>query len=813
VNAGPSLPLDQVIDRCIDDITAGRRSVADCLAAFPEHREDLAPLLMAAAAVRSLPPVPDRTPDRARRAAFMNELARTPQQSRHRGPRLALPRFDGLRGRVLAFASVAAPATAVAVLALALMLGRGSTPASASTLTVFAGSVEQERDGTWQLIADGDTLREGARLRTTADGRAMLTFPDGSTATLAPTTELVLERVRVNGVRDVILDQRSGRLWNDVVADARIGATYVVRTNGVVTTVTGTVFETAVTDGETAVTTAAGVVSVAAGSDAIEVARGESVRATGERIQELAVTPPTAAVEVDAPYTASLIASDGAATGARPDGVTFSQIAGATTTDPAAGPQRIDLLRPTPGDYTLVLRPYADGGGVVVIAVAGEVLTIPVDGPDDIKIALRVAVIDGRPAIEVLEREDVAGIIDAVRERVVETRRTTEAVSVATRRAVASATAARAATTATPEPTTEARESGARDDRPGTPDATAAPDAGRDDEDDDDRRAESDDAGLSPERLPGLLATQTPALNAARARLRSALASRDADALARVVAAMLADDSALPREDATRLLLAEGLRNGIAAARLRALATADGAVSERLRTALGEAALGDLAPTIDALLNGTRLLAPTATPTPEHSRDRRDATATPTAERSRDRRGATATRTPERSRDRRDPTATPTPTPSPAPVERRRLIPRVGDDGTATSTPTATPRARGGTSRGQGNAADERGRDDNRDRDDDEAGGGNGDSDDDRRSSNAQSLTGMRDDLSVTSTGDLGTPVIPFLANFRLAVSVDGAVQAGTRGRATADDRGLDRPWRRWIQTERAGRSSAPAAR
>ncbi|MDA1004837.1 MAG: FecR domain-containing protein, partial [Chloroflexi bacterium] len=440
MSAGPSRSLDEVIDRCINDITAGRRNVAECLAAYPEHRAELEPLLLSAAAVHTLPRVPERAPDPARRATFMAELARTPQQSPRRRPHLALPRFEGFRGRLFAFASVAAPAAAVAAVALVLVLGGNPAPASASTLTIFAGGVEQERDGAWLPVADGDALAEGARLRTTEDGRAMLTFADGSTVTLAPTTELVLARVQVNGVREVILDQLSGSLWNDVVSDPRTGSHYIVRAHGVVTTVTGTVFQTVVTEDETAVTTAAGTVEVAAGGEAIEVAHGERVRATATEIRALALVRPAATLRVDAPYAASLISSDGAATGARPDGVSFSQIAGATTTDPAAGPQHIDLLHATPGDYTLVLRPFSDGGGVVVIEVAGKVLTIPVAGPDDIKVQLRIAEINGQPVIELLRREDVAGIVDAASERVVKTRRTVDAVAVAAGRAAAALT-------------------------------------------------------------------------------------------------------------------------------------------------------------------------------------------------------------------------------------------------------------------------------------------------------------------------------------------------------------------------------------
>src|SRR5690606_27427589 len=116
-----------------------------------------------------------------------------------------------------------------ALLAVILVFSRGAEPASAATLTVFVGQVEQRIDGVWQPLTDGAEIREGLEIRTLEGGHALLTFPDGSTASLAQGTQVVLSRLSVHSDRRIEIEQATGRLWNDVVPISR-GDIYQVRT-------------------------------------------------------------------------------------------------------------------------------------------------------------------------------------------------------------------------------------------------------------------------------------------------------------------------------------------------------------------------------------------------------------------------------------------------------------------------------------------------------------------------------------------------------------------------------------------------------
>ena len=73
------MPLEEIVDQCVDEIAAGRLTVEQALATWPEQRDALGPLLEIAMAMRELPAVPERAPDPERRAAFMEAIASTPQ--------------------------------------------------------------------------------------------------------------------------------------------------------------------------------------------------------------------------------------------------------------------------------------------------------------------------------------------------------------------------------------------------------------------------------------------------------------------------------------------------------------------------------------------------------------------------------------------------------------------------------------------------------------------------------------------------------------------------------------------------------------
>src|SRR5690606_18971331 len=52
--------VERIVDLCVDDVTSGRRTVEECLEAYPELRFELAPLLEAAVAFSGLATVPER---------------------------------------------------------------------------------------------------------------------------------------------------------------------------------------------------------------------------------------------------------------------------------------------------------------------------------------------------------------------------------------------------------------------------------------------------------------------------------------------------------------------------------------------------------------------------------------------------------------------------------------------------------------------------------------------------------------------------------------------------------------------------------
>lgn len=393
--------FEVVFDRCLDDLAAGRATLEQCLAAWPQYAERLRPLLETATVVRALPQPAVGSPDPMRRAALFAQLRTTPQQ---RARRRWINPLGALRLPALRLATIAAPAAAIAAVAVLALFALGRNTAYASTLTIFTGDVERQVGTEWRPIADGAHVREGERLRAADGAHALLTFRDGSTVGMDANADVRLTQARFDGARAIALTQYAGRLWNQVATDDRAGARYSVATANTVVTAHGTVFATSV-DGDTInVDTAEGIVDVQSGESHATVRAGERVAASQRRIEATAHdAAPRAEMRVAAPFAASLVAPDGAAAGARPDGLTFNQIAGVVTSNPARGPQTIDVRAPRPGDYTLRLRRVADGDGEVVLATAnGDAHRIAIPADED-TIELRVRV-DASGAISVLDR-------------------------------------------------------------------------------------------------------------------------------------------------------------------------------------------------------------------------------------------------------------------------------------------------------------------------------------------------------------------------------------------------------------------------
>ena len=403
--------FEDVLEQCIADLAGGRREIADCLAEWPDFAERLQPLLEAAVAMRAEPRITEQIPYPARRAAFMAELRQTPQQSPRWQPRRALSSIFGalsFAGPALGRAGIIASAAAVlaiAALAATLVLDQGTTTAYASTVSVFAGGVEQQTDSGWVSITDGDQLAEGARLRTDNEGSALLTFLDGTTVGVEPNSELLIELAHVVDSRRIRLQQFSGRLWNDVVANTSEGSSYIISTPDTMITAHGTLFETAINEDETMVNTIEGLVELEAGSERAFVAPGEVGRAQRHRqlaaVERSASAQQALGISVDAPHAAAIVAPDGKATGVRPDGVTFQQIAGAATSRPNGGSQQLELHEPTPGVYRLLLRRIGEGDGEIVLTVGGNELRVPIEPLGDaVEMQLRVTIEDGKLRVQ-----------------------------------------------------------------------------------------------------------------------------------------------------------------------------------------------------------------------------------------------------------------------------------------------------------------------------------------------------------------------------------------------------------------------------
>ena len=439
--------LASVIDQCLDDLVTGCLTVSECLERYPEHRAELEPLLLAASSLQAVPSRAERAPDRIRRAQFMELIRETPQERRSWVPSLAGLLTAGLFPRVLA---AAAPVALAVGIGMFLLVSQPTTPAAASTLTVFAGGAEEQVGGQWRALSDGAAVRQGARVRTTAEGHVLLTFPDGSTSSLEPSTEIAIELLAAGTPRQVQIRQFSGRLWNDVVTDTRAGARYEVLTSDATVQVHGTVFETAVDNGQTSVTTSEGLVDVLVGTERVSVPGGQLVRAQGQRVSERGAAQAAGSLTIDAPFTAALVSERGEATGARTDGAIFRQIRGVTTSNPGDGPQRFEFQRLPPGDYTLVLQRFEQGGGDLVLNVNGVERRVPIDeSSGTAQLRVHVDVQDGKPRVALPEdRPRPAPAAERPPVRLVETERTKKLPDVATQRAAV--TRREAATTTGP---------------------------------------------------------------------------------------------------------------------------------------------------------------------------------------------------------------------------------------------------------------------------------------------------------------------------------------------------------------------------
>src|SRR5947207_10846037 len=163
-----------------------------------------------------------------------------------------------------------------------------ATPAAAQTalLDPVAPQVTMARGEAVALVVAELVIQGGDTVATDVSGRAVITYPDGSTATLEESSELTIEFVRTTADDYAVrMQQTLGRVWYAVTRTVGSAGRYEVRSAAMASVIragSGSVVSVA-PGGETTVITLDGTVETSAGGASVTVASGESttVAATG----------------------------------------------------------------------------------------------------------------------------------------------------------------------------------------------------------------------------------------------------------------------------------------------------------------------------------------------------------------------------------------------------------------------------------------------------------------------------------------------------------------------------------------------------
>ncbi len=378
--------LTKILNECIARIGEGE-AIETCLAEYENMREQLEPLLYTALSVSAIPKVSPS--DDFRRMSKARLMARLRQESSQaavvksdRGMpllnELAIA-WERLLQAFIGARRVAIPVTIAILVALVAnsflpgVLNVPSPPpalASQYTVSILSGSVDVRNPGadSWQQGSDGMTLSVGTRIKTAPGSHALLTFFEGSTIRLEPSTDVEIQQLASTEEQSttIVLKQWLGRTWSRVTKMADPGSHYEIETPSAVAIVRGTLFTTEVDEtGLTQVTTTEGLVSVVAQGEEVYLPASQQTEVAAGTAPSQSTTTPSAETElvitIDMPAVGSVIDPTGSSTGYLPSGLAFNQIPGSQSSSPTEGTQVITIPQPTSGEYTVVLRYVADG--------------------------------------------------------------------------------------------------------------------------------------------------------------------------------------------------------------------------------------------------------------------------------------------------------------------------------------------------------------------------------------------------------------------------------------------------------------------
>ncbi len=241
--------------------------------------------------------------------------------------------------------------------------------ANEPTLVRLDGSVWLWRPGAdWMIVESATSLRPGDRIRTEANGRATVTWPNGATAALEPAAALTLEPPGSDGTVRVELDE--GGAWLDGGHEPTSPRVEAVTSDGA--RVAGTRYQLRrETTGRVVVDSADRPVEVQAQGTRREVPPGNSSEVLPGQQPALArpvTLAPALAITVDGPPAWLVVDRFGRVVGAPPGGGPWlNQVPAAR--GPLPRPDGAGVLVPEPkGDYQLVMWASESGRDYRIVA-------------------------------------------------------------------------------------------------------------------------------------------------------------------------------------------------------------------------------------------------------------------------------------------------------------------------------------------------------------------------------------------------------------------------------------------------------------
>jgi hypothetical protein len=309
------MSLNEVLDKSLTLLKTEQATIEECLARYPEHADNLRPLLALALDVSRLP-----TP-KASAASFSagerRMLAALAGKKRRRQSPSILQTLSDRVSDLLSGARQTAqwrtlalqwgvPAALALILVIAGVLILQTPPDATAPRTAMLDQVSgeiaiQSSDGeSRQLTPVGTQVKAGDQISTGSLSSVTLNLTDGSTIALESETKITIVQLDVNqdgGSQTVVLRQEVGRTYYHVEPLQDPDARFEIETPTAVVAVRGTSFAVNVAaDGTTQVKVDAGIVDVTGEDTTVSVPAGQTTEVkpnqTPEPIKAKTPVPP-----------------------------------------------------------------------------------------------------------------------------------------------------------------------------------------------------------------------------------------------------------------------------------------------------------------------------------------------------------------------------------------------------------------------------------------------------------------------------------------------------------------------------------------